>query len=309
MIKLANLVEKTEGSIHYIYTRQSSRMKRKTSRKRRILTKVYKLNYVRADELLRIIRPFLSADVGQKRIAITPSYRFGISESATFVSGGGAAMSAGGGGGGRAAAASGGGRAVRGPPPTGSGPSVGGYQPPTGGNSISDSDHLIVQDYESNLKIIDQIIQRIDVRPVQVLIEAVIVSVDLEHDRELGVNFAVVDNLANMLGTVGTGTALNGNVGFNPDAVADGRRPDCPGRDPGRPGFYLGDQRDQVRVRRQQRDRLRPGTGDDRQHQDPGQSPNPRLEQATRRDPARRPARDSRRCPRTSPAPSSRSSF
>jgi type II secretory pathway component GspD/PulD (secretin) len=49
-----------------------------------------------------------------------------------------------------------------------------------------------------------------------VLIEAVIISVNWEHDRELGVNFAVVDNMAQMLGTIGTGTALNGNVGFSP---------------------------------------------------------------------------------------------
>jgi general secretion pathway protein D len=49
-----------------------------------------------------------------------------------------------------------------------------------------------VQGYESNLRIIDQIVKRVDVRPVQVLIEAVIISVDLEHARQLGVNFAEV---------------------------------------------------------------------------------------------------------------------
>jgi general secretion pathway protein D len=230
VIKLANLVEKTEGSIHYIYTRPELQEEEEDVKKEKIVTRVYKLNYVRADELLGIIRPFLSVDVGQKRISITPSYRFGISESATFVSGGGAAMSAGGGGGGGGTGGPGG------SPPGSSGPTVGGFQPPTGGNSSSDSDHLIVQDYESNLEIIDQIIARVDIRPVQVLIEAVIVSVDLEHDRELGVNFAVVDNLANMLGTVGTGTALNGNVGFNPTQLltsagqlAQGAVPDAQG--------------------------------------------------------------------------------
>jgi Flp pilus assembly secretin CpaC/nucleoid-associated protein YgaU len=139
--------------------------------------------------------------VGQRRIAVTPSYRFGISEAATFVTGGGGAGGVGGPGAG---------------PTTGSGPTIGGFQPPTGGNSIADFDHLIIQDYESNLQIIDQIIQRIDVRPVQVLIEAVIISVDYEHDRELGVNLGLVDNLASALGTLGSGTQLNGNVGFTP---------------------------------------------------------------------------------------------
>ena len=44
-----------------------------------------------------MIRPFLNADVGQKRVSVTPSYRFGIGESATFVSGGGGASASGGG--------------------------------------------------------------------------------------------------------------------------------------------------------------------------------------------------------------------
>ena len=207
VIKLANLVEKTEGSIHYIYTKQELQDEAEAVKKERIITKVYKLNYVRSDEMMTMIRPFLSTDVGLKRFANSPSYRYGISESATFVSGGAASGATGGGAAGGAAGGGGGG---------GGASIITGTQAPTGANSLSDADQLIIQDYESNLKIIDQIIQKIDVRPVQVLIEAVIISVDLEHDKELGVNFAVVDNLAQMLGTVGTGTALNGNVGFNP---------------------------------------------------------------------------------------------
>ena len=223
VLKLAHLVEKKEGSIHYIYTKQEIVDEAEDVKKERILTKVYKLNYVRSDEMLNMIRPFLSVDVGQKRVATSPSYRFGISESNTFASGG--AMSASGsggsgsGGGGTGGGGMGGGGSMGGGGMTGgAGGGMGGAgsQPTSGGNSLADSDHLVIQDYESNLKIIDQIISRIDIRPVQVLIEAVIISVDLEHDRELGVNFAVVDNLAQMLGTVGSGTALNGNVGFNP---------------------------------------------------------------------------------------------
>ena len=218
VLKLAHLVEKKEGSIHYIYTKQEIADEAEDVKKERILTKVYKLNYVRSDEMLNMIRPFLSVDVGQKRVATSPSYRFGISESNTFASGG--AMSASGsGGGGTGGGGMGGGGSMGGGGMTGgAGGGMGGAgsQPVSGGNSLADSDHLVIQDYESNLKIIDQIISRIDIRPVQVLIEAVIISVDLEHDRELGVNFAVVDNLAQMLGTVGAGTALNGNVGFNP---------------------------------------------------------------------------------------------
>ncbi len=168
-----------------------------------------------------MIRPFLSADVGRNRVAVTPSYRFGIGESATFVSGGAGAAGAGGGG---ASSANTGGPTNQGA--SGGGATVGGYQPPTGGNSMSDSDLLIVQDYESNLKIIDQIVERIDRRPFQVLIEAVIISVDLERTRQLGVNFAVVDNLGTVLGTVGSGTSLNSNVGFNPTQLLTTGRQD-----------------------------------------------------------------------------------
>jgi type IV pilus secretin PilQ/predicted competence protein len=230
VIKLANLVEKKEGPIHYIYSRQDLQDEAEVVKRERILTKVYRLNYVRADEMLAIIRPFLSTDVGRNRVSVTPSYRFGISESNTFVAGGAQAMTAG------AAAGGGmtGGGGVAGV--TGGGATVGGYQPPTGANSLADSDQIIIQDYESNLKIVDQIIAQLDVRPVQVLIEAVIISVDLEHDKELGVNFAVVDNLAQLLGTVGTGTALNGNVGFTPTQlltaagkIAQGTVPDPQG--------------------------------------------------------------------------------
>jgi general secretion pathway protein D len=211
VIKLANLVEKSEGSIHYLYTKGEMDDDAEIAKRDRILTRVYKLNYVRSDEMLAMIRPFLSADVGQKRVSVTPSYRFGIGESATFVSGGAGAASAGGGGGGTANT---GGPTNQGA--SGGGSTVGGYQPPTGGNSMSDSDLLVVQDYESNLKLVDQIVQRIDRRPIQVLIEAVIISVDLERARQLGVNFSLVDNLGTVLGTVGSGASLNNNVGFNP---------------------------------------------------------------------------------------------
>jgi type IV pilus secretin PilQ/predicted competence protein len=212
VIKLANLVEKIEGTLHYIYTQGELDTEAEITKREKIVTKVYKLNYVRSDEVLNMIRPFLSTDVGQKRVSVTPSYRFGISESATFVSGAGSGGSGGGasGGGGGGTSAGGGAGGASG------GATSGGYQPPTGGNSMTDGDLLIVQDYESNLKIIDQIVARIDTRPVQVLIEAVIVSVDLERTRQLGVNFALVDNLGTALGTIGSGTSLNSNVGFNP---------------------------------------------------------------------------------------------
>ena len=84
---------------------------------------------------------------------------------------------------------------------------------------MASNDMVVIQDYESNLKIIDQIIRRLDVQPVQVLIEAVIISVELDLDTQLGINFAVVDNLGQQLGTIGAGAVINSNVGFTPASV------------------------------------------------------------------------------------------
>ncbi len=208
VLKLANLEERVEGPIRYIYTKEELDAEHESKKKERILTKVYKLNYIRADELMNMLKPFLSVDVGQKRIQSTANYPFGISEAPTFGSLGGATAGGGGGGGGGGGAASGGGVAAQ-----------RGIQPTTGGTSMAGSDVLVIQDYESNLKIVDQIVQRLDVQPLQVLIEAVIISVELDKDKELGVNFGVVNDLGQSLGVVGSGAVLNSNVGFTPASV------------------------------------------------------------------------------------------
>ena len=297
MLKLANLVEKREGPIHYIYTREELQAETESKKKERILTKVYKLNYIRADELMIMIRPFLSEDVGQKRIQSTANYHVRDQRIADLrhragcrrrrcrrwrraVGGGGAAVAA-------VAAAQ------------------RGIQPVDRRPSMAGSDVLVIQDYESNLKIIDQIIERLDVQPVQVLIEAVIISVELDKDKQLGVNFGVVDNLGQELGTIGSGAALNGNVGFTPASVLTAAGKIAAGTAADPTGLRLGHQRHQVRLRLQQRDGLHPGPGDHGEHQGPGQPPDPGPEQAARRDPARRSGWASGHCRRTSPARSS----
>lgn len=88
-----------------------------------------------------------------------------------------------------------------------------------GGNAMAGGDIIIVQDYENVLKSIDRVIAQIDVQPIQVLIEAVIVSVTLKKGMELGVNFALLDGAQNALGVMGSGAALNAAGGFNPASV------------------------------------------------------------------------------------------
>ena len=105
---------------------------------------------------------------------------------------------------------------------------------------MSSNDILVIQDYESNLKIIDQIVQRVDVQPLQVLIEAVIISIELDKEKQLGVNFAVVDNLGQQLGVIGQGSVLNANVGFTPASVLTAAGKIAAGANPDPNGFASG---------------------------------------------------------------------
>ncbi len=88
-----------------------------------------------------------------------------------------------------------------------------------GGNSLAGNDVLVVQDHESVLKNVDRVVTELDAQPVQVLIEAVIVSVILEKGHELGVNFAVLDGAGNALAVLGNGAAINSAAGFLPASV------------------------------------------------------------------------------------------
>ena len=88
VLKLANLVEKVDGNVHYIYTREEVKDEAETKMKEKIVTKVYRLNYIRADEMMVMITPFLSPDVGRKRFATSANYLFGVSEASTLSAGG-----------------------------------------------------------------------------------------------------------------------------------------------------------------------------------------------------------------------------
>jgi type IV pilus secretin PilQ/predicted competence protein len=88
-----------------------------------------------------------------------------------------------------------------------------------GGDSLAGGDALIVQDLESVLLSIDAIVKQLDVQPVQVLIEAVIMEVRLDDSTDLGVNFAVLDGAGRVLTTIGNGAEINASVGFDPAQI------------------------------------------------------------------------------------------
>jgi len=75
-----------------------------------------------------------------------------------------------------------------------------------GGNSYATGDVIIVRDYPTNIDIVAGIIEGIDVRPQQVLIEATILSAKLEEDNDLGVNFSTLSGIDfESLGSASTG--------------------------------------------------------------------------------------------------------
>jgi type IV pilus assembly protein PilQ len=71
-------------------------------------------------------------------------------------------------------------------------------QTKTGGNAFASGDVVVVHDYETVLRQIDAIFAEVDVKPKQVAIEAMILSVKLSDTFKLGVNFEALRNKDNV---------------------------------------------------------------------------------------------------------------
>ena len=84
-----------------------------------------------------------------------------------------------------------------------------------GGNSFADTDAVIVQDYESVLQRIDKIVLEADRRPLQVAIEAMILSVALEDEIDLGVDFEFLRNQGTIRFGLGSPESSLANVSFD----------------------------------------------------------------------------------------------
>lgn len=78
-----------------------------------------------------------------------------------------------------------------------------------GGDNFAGTEALLVRDYEAVLDEIDQVVEEIDIRPMQVHIEAMILSVKLNDNNKLGVNFQNIfkDGAANF--AVGWGLPID----------------------------------------------------------------------------------------------------
>ena len=65
-------------------------------------------------------------------------------------------------------------------------------QTQTGGNNFAAGEAVLVQDYEAVLMQIEQVVKELDTKPMQVAIEAMILSVALSDEYKFGINLQVL---------------------------------------------------------------------------------------------------------------------
>lgn len=83
-----------------------------------------------------------------------------------------------------------------------------------GGDDFAGGDVVVVRDYEAVLAQIDQVVEEIDVRPLQVAIEAMILNVKLDDKNQFGVNFELLRDKSNVKIGWGTPASSLGEVTF-----------------------------------------------------------------------------------------------
>ena len=93
----------------------------------------------------------------------------------------------------------------------------------SGGNTYATADILVVNDYKENLDRVAAILKEIDVKADQVLIEATILSAELNDRTRLGVNFNILSNTDFFSqGTMdGMTNPVTGALSVDPPAAAD----------------------------------------------------------------------------------------
>lgn len=164
IVKSQGFVYEREGDFIYVRTSVEDAAMKQANRK--LISKIYQLHYINANEVQKLLDPIMTKGVG--RHAVTSPPQTGIAVSATNA----------------------------------------------GGDGLSQRDTLLVQDYPEVVAEIDKIIVEVDVPPLQVMIEAKILSVALSDTMQFGVNFAMLNGAQNSQLLSGNGSTLNGTVGF-----------------------------------------------------------------------------------------------
>jgi type IV pilus assembly protein PilQ len=84
-----------------------------------------------------------------------------------------------------------------------------------GGDNLAFQDTVVIRDYPENIERAQQLINQLDIRPKQVLIEATILSAVLTEDMEFGVDL----NMAGGVTIDGTASQINSGIGGTPLTV------------------------------------------------------------------------------------------
>lgn len=174
ILRSMGYVYQKEDKFIYVMTSQQAEARKQLNRK--LVTKIYRPNYVNVQDLQALVQPLLTKEIG---LAVTTNpAEVGLETSAEEA----------------------------------------------GGNSLTQQDALLVQDYQEIIDEVDGVVQEMDVPPRQVVIEATILSVRLSDDMEFGVNFALLDDNGQQLITSGDGGLLSRSSGFprtgaNPESI------------------------------------------------------------------------------------------
>lgn len=91
-----------------------------------------------------------------------------------------------------------------------------------GGNNYAGGEVVLVRDYEAVLAQVDQLVQEVDVRPMQVHIEAMILSVKLKDEDSYGVNFQLLRDNPNIKFGLGNPPSSLANFKFEDGALKFG---------------------------------------------------------------------------------------
>jgi type II secretory pathway component GspD/PulD (secretin) len=162
------------GNFIYVYSQTEWVAMQKSLR--HPITRIFRLSYVPASDVLSLIKPALSADA---QTAQTKAPGTGINTGGGDSSGG----AAGGGG-------------------------------DTGGESDAGNSLIVITDYPENLAQVEQIIKEADRRPQQILVEATILDATLNENNALGMDFSFLGgvNFDTLLSNTTLPGALSGTI-------------------------------------------------------------------------------------------------
>jgi type IV pilus assembly protein PilQ len=150
----------------FIFVMSRIEAERRETAARKLITKIYRPNYVSVAELQTLVTPLFTPQVGN--VAVTNPSEVGLPSDAEQA----------------------------------------------GGDRLTQRDALLVRDYDQVIVEIDKVFEELDVPPLQVVIEAMILSVRLTDSMEFGVNFALLNGREKGLFVSGNGNTLNQSSSF-----------------------------------------------------------------------------------------------